>query len=106
MLEEMKIEFVKLFINYYKTFLLYKVRNPEVIRKVMELLVVYGVDLVRIVVIRILARQEKKIMAMKNDEETVLKYIAERLVEDYFGMAQAQEVMVKAKRLFVLDTLP
>jgi hypothetical protein len=50
------VDFIKLFINYYKTFLLYKVKNPEVIRKVMELLVVYGIDIVRIVLTRIMHR--------------------------------------------------
>lgn len=42
----------------------------------MELLIIYGLDLVRIVVIRILARQEKKILEMRSDEDIVLKYIA------------------------------
>jgi hypothetical protein len=56
-LESLKVDFVKLFINYYKTFLLYKLTNPEVIRKIMELLLVYGIDIVRILLTRIMNRQ-------------------------------------------------
>jgi hypothetical protein len=58
----MKVDFVKLFINYYKTFLLYKIKNPEVIRKIMEFLLIYGIDIVRIILTRIMNRNEKKIL--------------------------------------------
>jgi hypothetical protein len=61
-LESLKVDFVKLFINYYKTFLLYKLTNPEVIRKIMELLLVYGIDIVRILLTRIMNRQEKHLL--------------------------------------------
>jgi hypothetical protein len=53
----MKVDFIKLFINYYKTFLMYKIKNPEVIRKIMELLVIYGIELVKIIITRIMSRQ-------------------------------------------------
>jgi hypothetical protein len=58
----MKVDFVKLFINYYKTFLLYKIKNPAVIRKIMEFLLIYGIDIVRIILTRIMNRNEKKIL--------------------------------------------
>ncbi len=63
----MKVEFIKLFINYYKTFLMYKIKNPEVVRKVMELLVIYGIDIVKIILTRIMNRNQKKIMSMMSD---------------------------------------
>lgn len=101
----MKVDFIKLFINYYKTFLMYKIKNPEVVRKVMELLVIYGIDIVKIILTRIMSRNEKKIMQMMSEEIKLLRYIAEALVDDYFANSETEDVIVKFKQLFVLDAI-
>jgi hypothetical protein len=64
----MEVDFIKLFINYYKTFLLYKIKSPELIRKIAELLLIYGIDLVRVLLTRIMNKNEKKILEMADQE--------------------------------------
>jgi hypothetical protein len=55
---------MKVFIGYYKTFLIYKVTDIEVISKIFELLllcnfdlILDGIDLVRIILIRIMCKK-------------------------------------------------
>ncbi len=84
---------------------MYKIKNPEVVRKVMELLVIYGIDIVKIILTRIMSRNEKKIMQMMSEEIKLLRYIAEALVDDYFANSETEDVIVKFKQLFVLDAI-
>ena len=81
----MNPEWGKLFISYYKSLMTYKIKDLVLIAKLLDLLIVYGVRIIRIVVSRILKIKETDILTDVERGPVLLGYLGTDIIMNYFS---------------------
>lgn len=78
-----------LFITYFRSCLLYRLTDPQPVRKIFELLFVEGVPALTTILLRIISKLEKTVLS----QEPLLEFIASQLVSHYFQQLPADNSM-------------
>ena len=83
--EKMNTDWSKLFISYYKSLLTYKVKDLCLIGKIFDLLLVYGIRMIRIILSRILKIEEKYVINKYGEGKELLGYLGTDIIVEYFN---------------------